>query len=354
MKKLRVLVLCGGQSAEHAVSLVSARTVLSNIDPERYRPQLVYIDRQGVWRRSRLELLTQKVGASEKSLRSGSRPAAPFELLAEADVVFPVLHGPLGEDGTMQGLLEVAGVPYVGCGVLGSSLGMDKEVSKRLSVHAGLPILPYATVRHPEHGPALARRLGFPIFVKPARMGSSVGVVKVEKPAALPAAMREAFRYDDKIVMERGIPAREIECAVLGDPWAKPGDPLELKASVCGEIAPNAQFYTYEAKYLDPEGAKFLVPAGIPAKTARRVQELALRAFRVLDGYGMARVDFLMDRRSGAVWFNEVNTIPGFTSISMYPRLWRESGVPTPQLVHKLIGLALRRGKVKAKLEMAP
>lgn len=354
MKKPRVIVLCGGQSAEHAVSLVSARTVLSNIDPERYRPALVYIDRKGVWRRSRLELLTQKVGASEKSLAAGSRPAAPFEVLAEADAVFPVLHGPLGEDGTMQGLLEVAGVPYVGCGVLGSSLGMDKEVSKRLCVHAGLPILPYAVVRHPEHAPALARRLGFPIFVKPARMGSSVGVVKVARKSELAGALREAFRYDDKVVMERGIPAREIECAVLGDPWAKPGDPLELKASICGEIAPNAQFYTYEAKYLDPDGAKLLVPAGIPAKTARQVRELAMKAFRVLDGYGMARADFLMDKRSGAVWFNEVNTIPGFTSISMYPRLWRESGVPTPRLVHRLIQLALRRGKVRAKLEMTP
>ncbi|MBI5240671.1 MAG: D-alanine--D-alanine ligase [Elusimicrobia bacterium] len=354
MKKLRVLVLCGGQSAEHAVSLVSARTVLSNIDPKRYEAKLVYIDREGTWRRSRLELLTRKVGASERALRAGSRPLEPFAALAEADAVFPVLHGPLGEDGTMQGLLEVAGVPYVGCGVLGSSLGMDKEVSKRLSVHAGLPILPYAVVRHAEHGPALARRLGFPVFVKPARMGSSVGVVKAEKASELAGALREAFRYDDKAVMERGIPAREIECAVLGDPWARPGDPLELKASICGEIAPNAQFYTYEAKYLDPEGAKLMVPAGIPAKTARLVRELGLKAFRVLDGYGMARADFLMDRRSGAVWFNEVNTIPGFTSISMYPRLWRESGVPTPQLVHKLIQLALRRGKVKAKLEMAP
>lgn len=354
MKKLRVIVLCGGQSAEHAVSLVSARTVLTNIDPKRYRPQLVYIDRRGVWRRSRLELLTQKVGASETALRAQSRPAAPFALLAEADAVFPVLHGPLGEDGTMQGLLEVAGVPYVGCGVLGSSLGMDKEVSKRLCVHAGLPILPYAVVRHPEHAPALAKRLGFPLFVKPARMGSSVGVVKAEKPAALPAALREAFRYDDKIVMERGIPAREIECAVLGDPWARPGDPLELKASICGEIAPNAQFYTYEAKYLDPDGAKLKVPAEISAAAARRVRELALKAFRTLDGHGMARADFLMDRRSGAVWFNEVNTIPGFTSISMYPRLWKESGVPTPQLVHKLIQLALRRGQARAKLEMAP
>jgi D-alanine-D-alanine ligase len=324
------------------------------MDPQRYSPQLVYIDRKGGWRRFRLELLTDRVGASEKALLAGSRPAAPFEVLAAADVVFPVLHGPLGEDGTMQGLLEVAGVPYVGCGVVGSSVGMDKEVSKRLCMHAGLPILPYAVVRHPEHAAALARGLGWPIFVKPARMGSSVGVVKVTKAAELAAALREAFRFDDKVVMERGVPAREIECAVLGDPWAQPGDPLELKASLCGEIAPNAQFYTYEAKYLDPDGAKLKVPAGLSAATARRVRELALQAFRVLDGYGMARADFLMDSRDNAVWFNEVNTIPGFTSISMYPRLWRESGVDTPELIHRLIQLALRRARVRGRLKTAP
>lgn len=354
MKKLRVVVLCGGQSAEHAVSLVSARTVLSNMDQKRYSPQLVYIDRKGGWRRSRLDLLTDHVGASEKALLAGSRSAAPFEILAAADAVFPVLHGPLGEDGTMQGLLEVAGVPYVGCGVVGSSVGMDKEVSKRLCMHAGLPILPYAVVRHPEHAAALARSLGWPIFVKPARMGSSVGVVKVTKSTELAAALREAFRYDDKVVMERGVPAREIECAILGDPWAEAGDPLELKASICGEISPNAQFYTYEAKYLDPDGAKLQVPAGISAATARRVRELALKAFRVLDGYGMARADFLMDRRNDAVWFNEVNTIPGFTSISMYPRLWRESGVDTPELIHRLIQLALRRARAHGRLKTAP
>ncbi|MDD5629104.1 MAG: D-alanine--D-alanine ligase [Elusimicrobia bacterium] len=354
MKKLRVLVLCGGKSAEHAVSLVSARTVLSNIDPRRYEARLVYIDRAGAWRRSRRALLTEHVGDSERALLAGSRPAAPFAVLAAADAVFPVLHGPLGEDGTMQGLLELAGVPYVGCGVLGSSAGMDKEVSKRLCLQAGLPILPYAVARHPEHAAALAKRLRWPIFVKPARMGSSVGVVKVAKPAELAAALREAFRYDEKVVMEQGVPAREIECAVLGDPWARPGDPLELKASICGEIAPNAQFYTYQAKYLDPEGAKLKVPAEIPAGTARKVRELALQAFRVLDGYGMARADFLMDRRDGAVWFNEVNTIPGFTSISMYLRLWRETGVPTPELVHRLIQLALRRARTRGRLKTAP
>ena len=354
MKKIRVLVLCGGRSAEHSVSLVSARTVLANLDPRRYEAVVVYIDREGGWRCSRPELLTDHVGASEHALRAGSRTASPPEILASADVVFPVLHGPLGEDGTMQGLLEVAGRPYVGCGVLGSAVGMDKEITKRLCVHAGLPVLPYAVVRHPEHAPALARRLGLPLFVKPARLGSSVGVVKATQPGELMPAVREAFRYDNKLVLEKGVEAREIECALLGDPWAKPGAPLELKASVCGEIVPNAQFYTYSAKYLDSDGAKLKIPARIPAQTAAMVRALAMKAFRVLDGYGMARADFLVDKKTGKVWFNEVNTIPGFTSISMYPRLWKESGVDTPELIHRLILLALRRQRARSRLKTAP
>lgn len=354
MKKINVLVLCGGQSAEHSVSLVSARTVLANLDPKRYKPSLVYIDHKGGWRSSRKELLTARVGASEKALLAGSKPIPPFQALARADAVFPVLHGPLGEDGTMQGLLEVAGLPYVGCGVLGSALGMDKEISKRLCIAAGLPILPYAVVRHPEHAPALCRGLKLPLFVKPARLGSSVGITKVAKTRELMPAVREAFKYDDKVVIEQGVPAREIECAILGDPWAGPRDPLSLKASICGEILPNAEFYSYAAKYLDPDGAKLKVPADIPARTAARVQTLALQAFRVLDGYGMARADFLMDRRDHAIWFNEVNTIPGFTSISMYPRLWRESGIDTPGLIHRLIQLALRRQRIRDRLNTAP
>jgi D-alanine-D-alanine ligase len=354
VKKTNVLVLCGGQSAEHSVSLVSARTVLSNLDPKRYTASLVYIDRKGGWRSSRAGLLTDHVGASEKALRTGSKPISPSQALAQADAVFPVLHGPLGEDGTMQGLLEISGLPYVGCGVLGSALGMDKEISKRLCLAAGLPILPYAVVRHPEHAPALCRSLKFPLFVKPARLGSSVGITKVNKPRDLAAAVRAAFKFDDKVVIEQGVPAREIECAVLGDPWAQPGDPLALRASVCGEILPNAEFYSYAAKYLDPDGAQFKVPAEIPARTAARVQQLALHAFRVLDGYGMARADFLMDRRNDSIWFNEVNTIPGFTSISMYPRLWRESGLSTPELIHRLVQLALRRQRSRARLNTAP
>ncbi len=327
---------------------------MANLDTQRYKPSLIYIDRKGCWRSSKIQLLTEHVGASEKALLAGSKPIPSSQALASADVVFPVLHGPLGEDGTMQGLLEVAGVPYVGCGVLSSSLAMDKEITKRLCVHAGLPILPYAVVRHPHHAAPLARKLGLPVFVKPARMGSSVGVSKVSHPSQLFAAVREAFRYDDKIVLEKGVPAREIECAILGDPWAKPGDPLELQASICGEIEPNAEFYSYEAKYIDPDGAKLKVPAPIPAKTAQQVQKLALLAFRALDGYGMSRADFLLDKKTGKTWFNEINTIPGFTSISMYPRLWKASGVDIPELIHRLIQLALRRHRTRSKLKTAP
>ncbi len=265
-----------------------------------------------------------------------------------------MVHGSLGEDGCLQGALEVRGMPYVGCGVLGSSVGMDKEITKILAANAGLPQLPYAVVRPGDDASELVRRLGLPLFVKPARLGSSVGVSKVKRASELSLALRAAFRYDDKAVVEKGIGAREIECAVLGDPWAKPSDPLSLKASIFGEIAPNAEFYTYESKYLDPNGAKLIVPAPIGKPLQRRLSALALSAFRALDGYGMARVDFLIDRRSGRPYFNEMNTLPGFTSGSMYPLLWRDSGLPTKELLDRLIALALRRHRARAGLKTAP
>jgi D-alanine-D-alanine ligase len=354
LNKLKILVLCGGQSAEHSVSLVSARTVLANLDRRRYEPFLVHIDRQGTWRRVRPELLSDRVAAGEKRLVADSKVVSPSEALARMEAVFPALHGPMGEDGTIQGLLEVAGIPYVGCGVLGSALGMDKEISKHLCVHAGLPILPYAVVRRPEEGRQALKRLGLPIFVKPARLGSSVGISKVERAHDLAPAIREALRFDDKVVLEKGIIAREIETAVLGDPDAPSDDPLALRASICGEIAPKATFYTYAAKYLDPDGAQLLIPAPIPESTAGTVRELALKAFRTLDGYGMARADFLLDKRTGKIWFNEVNTIPGFTAISMYPQLWRESGLKTPELIDRLVRLALRRRRARVRLQTAP
>jgi D-alanine-D-alanine ligase len=359
-----VVVLCGGRSAERLVSLVSAQCVVANLDARRFRVRLVHIGTDGSWAEVRPRRLLAETSrafhtspSAVRRLRSGARTLNPWTFLRALeprDCVFPVLHGPMGEDGTLQGMLELAQVAYVGCGVLGSAAGMDKETTKRVAESAGLPQVPWAVARAPREAAAAARRLGFPVFVKPARMGSSVGVVKVKRPSEIAAALKVALRYDDKALVEKGIPAREIETAVLGDPWAPAGDRLALKASIVGEIAPNAEFYDYRAKYLDPDGARLLIPAPLPARTSERVQELAMAAFRALDLYGLARVDFFVHKVSGAVFFNEPNTLPGFTPISMYPRLWRESGVPTPALVEALVALAHRRAKVRRRLSPDP
>lgn len=364
MSRATVVVLCGGRSAERLVSLVSAQCVVAHLDPRKFRLRLVHVDVDGSWAEIRPKnLMSEKPEALHNSpaalrrVRAGAKPLNPWTLvtsLGEDGCVFPVLHGPMGEDGTLQGMLELARVAYVGCGVLGAAAGMDKEATKRVAEQAGLPQVPWAVARTPKEAAAAARRLGFPVFVKPARMGSSVGVVKVKSPAGVAAAVREALRYDDKALVEKGIPAREIETAVLGDPWAPAGDRFALKASIVGEIAPNAEFYDYRAKYLDPDGARLMVPAPVPAATARRVRELALAAFRALDLYGLARVDFFVHKRTGAVYFNEPNTLPGFTPVSMYPRLWRESGVSTKRLVETLIALARRRARARRRLSPDP
>ena len=359
-----VVVLCGGRSAERFVSLVSAQCVVAHLDAQRFRARLIHLGLDGSWfevKPGRLaaekpsDLLTSS--AALRRVRAGARALNPWTLLASLgpdDCVFPVLHGPMGEDGTLQGMLELARVAYVGCGVFGSAAGMDKEATKRVAEQAGLPQVPWAVARTPRQAADAARGLGFPVFVKPARMGSSVGVAKVAGPAGVAAALREALRYDDKALVEKGIPAREIETAVLGDPWAPAADRLALKASIVGEIAPNAEFYDYAAKYLDPDGARLLVPAPLPAKTAARVRDLALRAFRALDLYGLARVDFFVSKRTGAAYFNEANTLPGFTPISMYPRLWRESGLSTRRLVETLVALARRRARARRRLSADP
>jgi D-alanine-D-alanine ligase len=359
-----VLVLCGGRSAERFVSTVSAQCVVANLDPRRFRVRLVHIGVDGSWAevpsRRLLAETTETLhagAAAVRRLRAGAKKLDPWKLLSSLgpdDCVFPVLHGPMGEDGTIQGMLELAEVPYVGCGVLGSAAGMDKEATKRVAESAGLPQVPWAVARTVREAAAAARRFGFPVFGKPARMGSSVGVVKVKRPSEMAAALREALRYDDKALVEKGVPAREIETAVLGDPWAPAGDRFALKASIVAEIAPNAEFYDYKAKYLDPDGARVLVPAPLPARTAARVRALALAAFRALDLYGLARVDFFVHKKTGAVYFNEPNTLPGFTPVSMYPRLWRESGVPTRRLVETLVALAHRRARARRRLSADP
>ncbi len=362
MRKLKVLLLCGGRSAEHQVSLVSAATIARALSPAKFQIETVYIDSNGRWLTASRKLLENRGRVNGKApALAASRSLSPLAAATSSgakgfkpDVVFPVLHGPMGEDGTIQGLLESAGVPYVGAGVLGSALGMDKDVAKRLVRAAGLPVLPYVVARPGFPIPSDVGALGFPLFVKPAGLGSSVGVSKVERKAELGKALREAFRFDTKALVEKAVEAREIECAVLGDPWSRPGDPLELRASGLGEVVARARFYTYAAKYLDPDGAERFIPAPLPYAKTAGIREMAVRAFRALEGYGMGRVDFLLDKRTGKVYFNEVNTIPGFTASSMYPELWKAAGVPTPRLVELLIDLAIRRSGRRRRLRVKP
>ncbi|MBI4376430.1 MAG: D-alanine--D-alanine ligase [Elusimicrobia bacterium] len=360
MGKRRVLVLCGGKSAEHEVSLVSAKTILSNLDRAKFIAEVIFIDPRGRWLEVQPRLLTGRIGADERKLVRASKAvgsSSPFSGRKRPDVVFPVLHGPLGEDGTVQGLLELAGVPYVGCGVLGSAVSMDKEYTKRLCLQAGIPLLPYRATHHKKEALTQAAELGaYPLFVKPANLGSSVGVSKVKSAEGLGRAIELALDYDQKILLEQGLDgAREIECALLGDPWRDdPKDPLSLKVSGCGEVIPNAEFYTYEAKYLDPMGARIDIPARIPPELEERVKDLAKSAFRALDGYGMARADFFLDNSSGKIYFNELNTIPGFTSASQYPLLWKHAGLSTCDLISRLIELAVARHERRSRLLISP
>jgi D-alanine-D-alanine ligase len=350
----RVVVLFGGRSSEHEISCLSARSVIDALDPATTEVIPIGIARDGRWHvlagppaivaeTGRMPEVGQADGTIARLAGDDGPPAL---VLADGsrtavDVVFPVLHGPRGEDGSIQGLLEVAGVPYVGAGVLGSALGMDKAVQKRLWASEGLPVVPGIAVMEPEwlDDPegvtARALALGLPLFTKPASLGSSVGVRKVEEADALAAAVEEAFRFERKVMIEHGIePVREVECAVLGN-----DDPV---ASVCGEIVPRGHaFYDYAAKYLDEHGAELLIPAPLDPIVAGRIQQLAVAAFRAIAGAGMARVDFFV--RDDEVWLNEINTIPGFTSISMYPKLWEASGVSYADLVQRLLDLAVER-----------
>ena len=352
--KLKVLVICGGKSAERDVSLTSASAILRNLDQAKYDIRVVVIDANGRWTLPgdlrRAGLTWSGPGspgkravslAPEKSLAL-SLPGIPG--FSPPDVVLPVLHGPNGEDGTVQGLLELANVAYVGCGVLGSAIAMDKEFPKRIAPGEGVDILPYAVIRTKDAGTDydfLIKRLGLPLFVKPSRMGSSVGVSKVGKKSELIPALRLAGKFDDKIVLEKGIDAREIEVAVLGDS-------VSAEASVCGEIRVDKGFYDYETKYRDPAAAKLIIPAEIPARTARKARDWAVRMFHALEGYGMSRVDFLLDKKTGRLYYNETNTIPGFTEISLYPRMWEASGLPFPKLLDRLLALALLRHRRKS------
>jgi D-alanine-D-alanine ligase len=352
--KLRVGVIYGGRSGEHEVSIVSAASIFKHLDRSRYEPVPIRIDKDGRWVLGGREPTAISAGDTQGSVAGGAlqvtEPTAAIR--GGIDVVFPVLHGPYGEDGTVQGLLELANMPYVGAGVLGSALGMDKAVSKAVFAAHGLPIVPYVTVtsREWETAPSsvtarILSSLHYPVFVKPANLGSSVGISKASSDEALGEAIRAALEYDRKLVIESGVPqAREIECAVLGND--------EPEASLPGEIVvthPDG-FYSYEAKYLDPNGAVPKIPADLPPETIDRVRRLSIEAFRALDLAGMARVDFFLDGHDGTLYLNEVNTIPGFTAISMYPKMWEATGLSYSDLLSRLLTLAMERHQEKQRL----
>lgn len=394
MKKMRVGILFGGRSGEHEISLLSAASVFKAIDQSKYEVVPIGITRDGKWvtAADAERLLQGNAGegarATHGQLRAGdpeATPAAavlqngeavvvppephksgtaltPFQTDApvrrasdraiNVDIIFPVLHGTFGEDGTIQGLLELAEIPYVGAGVLGSAAGMDKDIMKSLFRAAGLPIVKHVTVLRSEWESSpkkvqkqVESKLKYPVFVKPANLGSSVGISKARERKELAPAIDQAAKFDRKIVIEEGVggkknKAREIECSVLGN-----DKPL---ASVPGEIVPSAEFYDYNAKYLD-EGSQLIIPAKLTKAKTRKVQELAVAGFRAVDCSGLARADFLMDPKSRKIYLNEINTMPGFTSISMYPKLWAASGVSYPELIERLIQLGLERHEEKKK-----
>jgi D-alanine-D-alanine ligase len=391
MEKLRVGILFGGRSGEHEVSLLSAASVLNAIDKEKYDVVPIGITKDGRWLTAEHaeNLLTGKLMLEPRNLRAGdpetTSPAAvlargesvvvppepvhrqsglvPFQTDAaltrrasdraiNVDVIFPVLHGTFGEDGTIQGLLELADIPYVGAGVLGSAAGMDKDIMKSLFIAAGIPIVKHVTIlrstweKDPKKVQKLMEsKLTYPVFVKPANLGSSVGISKAHNRKELGPAIEEAAKFDRKIVIEQGVggkkeKAREIECSVLGND--------EPAASVPGEIVPGKEFYDYTAKYVD-EGSQLIIPAKLTKAETKKVQDLAVAAFRAVDCSGLARVDFLMDPKTRKIYLNEINTMPGFTSISMYPKLWGASGLAYADLIDRLIQLGIERHADKKK-----
>ena len=343
--KLRIGVLFGGRSGEHEVSLISVQSVLAAIDKERYDIRQIGIDKNGRWLFDNDPL--EQLVCGTKAPDDAPLWPGPDDL-AGIDVIIPVLHGTFGEDGTLQGLLDLAGIPYVGCGVLGSSLAMDKAVSRMLFAAYGLPQTPWRVVMRetwqtsPDDVFAdLENHLTYPMFTKPANLGSSVGISKCSDRAELRAGLEDAAAYDRKVVVEQGVAhAREIEIAVLGND--------DAIASLPGEIMPSNEFYDYAAKYLDG-ASRERIPAPIGPELTAAVQEMAIKAFRAVDGSGLSRVDFLLNDATGELFLNEINTMPGFTSISMYPKLWQASGLSYPELIDRLIELALQRQSQRAQ-----
>ncbi len=349
--KLKIAILFGGRSGEHEVSLMSAKSVLGALNPEKYDVLQIGITHDGAWL-SGENALAVLSGESSEELEAVVFPPDPtqkgiyairntqYELLSDFDVIFPVMHGTYSEDGTMQGLLEMADVAYVGAGVTGAAVGMDKGIFKDVMVANNIPVVEGVMVLRSEIENEMnavvskVEGLGYPVFVKPANMGSSVGVSKCDNRSSLREGLMEAAQYDRRILIERGINAREIEISVLGND--------EPEASIPGEVEPSREFYSYESKYVDGTSG-LMIPAPISEEMIEMMREIAVKTYKAIDCAGMARVDFLLDKDDGKFYLNEVNTIPGFTSISMYPKLWDASGLPYPQLVDRLIELALER-----------
>ncbi len=355
-KKIRVAILFGGKSAEHDVSLRSAKNVIEAMDKNKYETVLIGIDKMGKWLPTNISalLLEGKVPVDQSNTESVS--LVPQEngrivntdgsmIGSTVDVVFPILHGPFGEDGTVQGLLKLANVPFVGAGVLGSAVGMDKDVMKRLLRDADIPVANFLVYKKYQRKNIafkdIQKELGLPFFIKPANLGSSVGISKVHNEDEFEQAVAMAFNFDNKIIIEEFIEGREIECSVLGNE--------EPKVSIPGEIVPQHEFYSYDAKYIDEHGATLKIPAELSEKLVKEIQSIALKAFDILCCEGMARVDLFLTK-DGKIFINEINTIPGFTSISMYPKLWEESGITYSELIDTLIQLAIERFNDEALL----
>jgi len=351
--KIRVAVLYGGMSSEHEVSIKSAQSIINHLDSDRFKVIPVAVSKEGRWRTPKALDQGAVVDLdSLESLKEVQPPSSPHELKdGLADVYFPIIHGTTGEDGILQGLLEMARVPYVGSGVLGSALGMDKELAKILVSHRGVPVVPSVCLhQHDFQGKidleAIVQPLGLPLFVKPVNAGSSVGVHKVSALSELRPALEDAFRFDFKVLIEKGVDAREIEISVLENI----NDPSSPLVSLPGEIVPSEEFYDYKAKYQSGDASKLIIPAELNSSQIQSLQETSSTIFKALELQGMSRVDFLMDKTNQKIYFNEVNTLPGFTNISMYPKLWEKSGISYGDLLSRLIDLAVDRKKKKDQL----
>lgn len=354
-KRLRIGILFGGRSGEHEVSLASAASIIRGLDPDKYEPVAIGISKEGHWLigAGAQKLLPEVLRQGQRVMMNADPTDAAMVRLdgsgggQRLDVIFPVIHGTFGEDGTIQGLLDLAGLPYVGAGVLGSAIGMDKDVAKKLLQFAEIPVVPWVTVhRHEwESSPqavqtAIEEKFAYPVFIKPATLGSSVGMTKVHNREELAPALNLACEFALKVLVEKAVSAREIEVSVLGN-----NDP---QASIPGEIVPHREFYDYAAKYLE-EGTRLLIPAELKPAQIKKIQTMAIAAFRALELSGMARVDFFLEKKGSKLYLNEVNTIPGFTSISMYPKLWEASGIPFRDLIDRLVDLALEQHAEKAR-----